>query len=92
MCALMLLISCVSPAFASYLQDDALHLGIISVASNVTNPLDPVEREFMSLTDLMYEGLMYIDDNYEPQPCLAESYQVSTNGKTWYFYLRDDVT
>ena len=92
MCALMLLISCVSPAFASYLQDDALHLGVISVASNVTNPLDPVEREFMSLTDLMYEGLMYIDDNYEPQPCLAESYQVSTNGKTWYFYLRDDVT
>ncbi len=91
-CALLILVSAVSPAFASYLQDDALHLGIISVASNVVNPLQPVEREFMSLTDLMYEGLMYLDDDYMPQPCLAERYQVSENGKTWYFYLREGIT
>jgi len=91
-CALILLLSMASPAMASYLKDDALHLGVISVATQKVNPLDPVEREFMSLTDLMYEGLMYIDDDYRPQPCLAEKYQVSENGKTWYFYLREDVT
>ena len=90
--ALIMLASLISPAFASYLQDDALHLGVISVASNAVNPLQPEEREFMSLTDLMYEGLMYIDDDYQPQPCLAERYQVSENGKTWYFYLRDGIT
>ena len=92
LCAFVLLFSCAAPAFASYLKEDALHLGVISVGSHVLNPLDPVEREFMSLTDLVYEGLMYIDDDYKPQPCLAESYQVSTNGKTWYFYLREGVT
>lgn len=91
-CALIMLMSLVSPAFASYLQDDALHLGVISVASSMVNPLQPEEREFMSLTDLLYEGLMYIDDDYMPQPCLAERYQVSENGKTWYFYLRDGIT
>jgi len=89
---MLLLFSCASPALASYLKESALHLGIISVGSTVVNPLDPIEREFMSLTDLVYEGLMYIDDDYKPQPCLAESYQVSTNGETWYFYLRDGVT
>jgi len=92
LCALMLLLCALMPAYASYLKDDALHLGVISVASDKVNPFEPLEREFMSLTNLLYEGLMYIDDDYKPQPCLAESYKVSENGKTWYFYLRDDVT
>lgn len=91
--ALMLVCCCLAaPAQAQYVTDDALHLGIISVATNRVNPLAPVEREFMSVTDLMYEGLIYIDDNYKPQPCLAEEYKSANNGKTWYFYLRDGVT
>lgn len=90
--AAVMVLSLVSPAMASYLQDDALHLGIISVGSERANPLEPVEREFMSLTDLLYEGLMYLDDDYKPQLCLAERYQVSENGKTWYFYLREGIT
>ena len=89
--AAVMVLSLVSPAMASYLQDDALHLGIISVGSERANPLEPVEREFMSLTDLLYEGLMYLDDDYKPQLCLAERYQVSENGKTWYFYLREGM-
>lgn len=90
--AAVMVLSLVTPALASYLQEDALHLGIISVGSERVNPLEPVEREFMSLTDLLYEGLMYLDDDYKPQPCLAERYQVSENGKTWYFYLREGIT
>jgi len=79
-------------ARAEYLTDVGVHLGIISVLTTQTNPLTPVEREFVSLTDLMYEGLMYLDDAYEPQPCLAERYDHTANGKTWYFYLRSDVS
>ena len=90
--AAVMMLSFILPAMASYLQDDALHLGVISVGSDRVNPLEPIEREFMSLTDRLYEGLMYIDDDYKPQPCLAERYQVSENGKTWYFYLREGVT
>ena len=76
---------------AEILGSDGLHIGIISVATAQTNPLTPVEREFMSLTDLIYEGLVSLDDNYQPQPCLAESYSCTTNGQTWYFYLREGV-
>lgn len=79
-------------AQAEFMTDVGVHIGIISVATNKVNPLTPVEREFMSVTDLMYEGLMSLDDNYRPQPCLAERYSCTANGKTWYFYLRDDVT
>ena len=79
-------------ALGDMLTDTGVHLGIISVATTRTNPLTPVEREFMSLTDLVYEGLLYLDDDYQPQPCLAERYTSSTDGKTWFFYLRDGIS
>ncbi|MBQ9196064.1 MAG: ABC transporter substrate-binding protein [Clostridia bacterium] len=79
-------------AAAEMMTDVGVHLGIISVATTQINPLTPVEREFMSLTGLIYEGLMYLDDNYQPQPCLAERYSSSADGKTWFFYLREGVT
>jgi peptide/nickel transport system substrate-binding protein len=71
---------------------DSLTLGIISVITTKMNPFMPVEREFMSLTALIYEGLLQIDDDYLPQPCLAERWDVSAGGGTWYFYIREGVT
>lgn len=87
---ILLLLPCA--AQAEFLTDTGIHMGIISVSTTQVNPLTPVEREFMSLTDLMYEGLITLDDNYRPQPCLAERYATSPNGQTWFFYLREDVT
>ncbi len=87
LCALLLL----SPALATEMDDD-LQLGIISIVTQRLNPLTSVEREFMSLTDLVYEGLIQIDDDYQPQPCLAERWEASSGGGTWYFYLREGVT
>jgi len=46
----------------------------------------------VSLYDLVYESLIYVDDNYMPQGQLAQSWNVSTNGKIWTFYLRPAVT
>lgn len=77
---------------AEFLTDTGIHMGIISVSTSQVNPLTPVEREFMSITDLMYEGLIYLDDNYRPQPCLCERYATSPNGQTWFFYLREGIT
>lgn len=92
--AALLLAAALLPCFAhaELLTDTGIHMGIISVATTQVNPLTPVEREFMSLTDLMYEGLLYLDDDYQPQPCLAESYACTPNGQTWFFYLRDGVS
>ena len=70
----------------------SLTLGIQSVKTTSIQPLDPVERDMMSIYSLVYESLVTIDDDYLPQPSLAESWEESGNGKTWTFHLRDNVT
>ncbi len=40
----------------------------------------------------MYESLFYLDDQYKPQPLLAESWREDGDGKTWTFNIRRNVT
>ena len=87
--AVMLLLS---PAASAIDPENSLTLGIISTATQYVNPLAPVEREFRSLTALVYEGLIELDDDFQPQPALCRSWDVSSGGGTWTFYLRDGVT
>ena len=69
--------------------DDTLVVGIQSSKTMTIRPLEPIERDFMSIYDLMYDGLMFINDDYLPECALAESY--SHSGKTWTFKLREDL-
>lgn len=55
-------------------------------------PLEPQEKDLLSVYDLVYESLLYIDDDYVPQGKLAQSWEQSNNGKVWTFHLRPDVT
>lgn len=71
---------------------DALSVGIQSAKTVVIQPLDPKERDMLSVYDLVYESLITIDDNYLPQPYLAERWEHSNDGKTWTFYLHEGVT
>ena len=75
-------------ADASNVQDD-LVVGIQSTKTMFIRPLEPLERDFMSIYDLVYDGLMVINDDYLPECALAESY--SHSGKTWTFKLREDL-
>jgi peptide/nickel transport system substrate-binding protein len=86
--ALMLL--CPSAAFATTM-DQSLSLGMISVKTVSLNPLAPEEREFQSLTALIYEGLFYLDDDYKPQECLARECNYTSDGKDWTIRLRQDA-
>lgn len=86
--ALLLLLS---PLPASLLEKDSLVLGIVSSSTNRINPLQPVEREFMSITSLVYESLVVLDDDYLPQPGLAEKWESSNDGATWTFTLRENL-
>lgn len=45
----------------------------------------------LSIYDLVWESLIIIDDNYTPQPGLAESWEMSSDGKTWTFHLREGI-
>jgi peptide/nickel transport system substrate-binding protein len=57
------------------------------------NPLlsdsNPVDQE---LTSLIFDGLLYYDDSGRLAPALARTWQVSDDGLTVTFTLREDVT
>ena len=53
---------------------DSLSVGIQSTKTTTIQPLVPIERDMMSIYSLVYESLVTIDDNYLPQPGLAESW------------------
>lgn len=89
-CLCLALLFLCGNAQASSDLGDTLDLGMISVKTTFLNPLLSEEREFQSLTALMYEGLFSLDDNYRPQPCLAES--CSQSGTKWTITMRQDVT
>ncbi len=76
------------PAEATNVDDD-LVVGIQSTKTMSLRPLEPVERDFMSIYDLMYDGLMVINDDYLPEYALAESH--TQTGNTWTFKLRSDL-
>ena len=90
LCA-MLTITSLPSAEASNVGD-SLVVGIESTKTTAIRPLDPKERDIVSIYDLMYDGLITIDDNYLPQGNLAESWDVNSSGNTWTFYLRKNVT
>ena len=89
--ALLLACMMIFPGALAVSMDDNLTLAMISVKTDRLNPLDPQEREFQSLTALMYEGLFSIDDDYRPVPCLAKSCAPDRTGKTWVVTLREDA-
>ncbi len=66
-------------------------IGIQSTKTLLIRPFEPKEADILSVYNAVYESLVYLDDSYLPQPCLAESWEVSATGKTWTFYLRQDV-
>ena len=88
--ALALTLLC-PPALATTM-DRSLTLGMISVKTHSLNPLVAEEREFQSLTALMYEGLYSLNDDYRCVPCLARECNPESSGKIWTVTMRPDVT
>ena len=59
------LLGCLPAAEASNVED-SLVVGIQSAKTTAIRPLDPQERDMMSIYDLLYDSLVTIDDNYLP--------------------------
>ncbi|MGD9712573.1 MAG: ABC transporter substrate-binding protein, partial [Thermomicrobiales bacterium] len=86
-------------ALASKLQDDpaaGVRGGTLTVAS-IGEPATMDEHQTTAgitaeLGYCMYETLMAYDENYRPVPMLAESHEVSEDGLTHTFKLRQGVT
>ena len=54
------------------------------------NPITGTNPDNMALVPLLYEGLFVLDENWEPQPVLCESYE-TTDGLTYTFSIKPDV-
>jgi peptide/nickel transport system substrate-binding protein len=71
---------------------DALSLGLVAEPAN----LDFTTTDGAAIPEVLlynvYENLVQLDQNGEIVPGLAESWDVSEDGKTYTFALRDDVT
>jgi peptide/nickel transport system substrate-binding protein len=62
------------------------HISITSLSPDDASP-----TVLYVLTANIHEGLLKLDADYRLVPALAESYQVSPDGKTWVFTLRQGV-
>ena len=91
MMAFLIPFECLTAAKAAQVEKD-ISFGIQSAKTITVRPFEPVERDMLSVYDLVYESLVVIDENYMPQPYLAESWEESSGGKYWTFHLRRDVS
>lgn len=92
-CTLILLTVLLFPTEDSLAENvrTSITIGIQSTKTLSVRPFEPLERDMLSVYNVVYESLVFIDDNYLPQGCIAESWEASTDGKYWTFHLRNDV-
>lgn len=62
--------------------------------NNSITSLDPAfarDLEIMWATNQLFDGLVEFDSQLQLKPCIAKEWKVSEDGKTYTFYLRNDV-
>ncbi|MBI3724424.1 ABC transporter substrate-binding protein [bacterium] len=60
--------------------------------SIILDPPKAEDGESVAVIDNVFDGLVrYADDSTEIEPCLAEKWEHSPDGKTWTFHLAKDV-
>jgi peptide/nickel transport system substrate-binding protein len=80
-----------SPSAPAVPQGGALTLGIASDIPDL-KPWDLRSRGEEYVADLMYNGLVRLDDKLQPQPDLAEKWETSPDGGLITFTIRSGVT
>jgi peptide/nickel transport system substrate-binding protein len=66
--------------------------GMVRIPSNEPKYLNPIlEPRFVPANDLIFEGLVGLDAKGDPVPRLAASWDLSADGRTITFKLRDGV-
>lgn len=71
--------------------DDELRVALYSQPATLDQPLD-TGIQSRDLGRLVFETLVTVDSSYEPVPMLAESIDISDDGTTYTFKLREGVT
>lgn len=101
---LALFLNACSPAESTYGKDDGgeskdskprdggnLMLGLTG-DPELFNPYYSSDGTSQEIAAHIFDGLVTMDRNFNPVPNLAKKWEHSKDGKTWTFYLRNDVT
>ncbi|MBV8714522.1 MAG: ABC transporter substrate-binding protein [Chloroflexi bacterium] len=83
--------SAVTAASKPAQQGGTLTIGLDQEPPTMDPEASPSAITFF-ITSSVGETLLYIDENRKIQPWLAQSYEVSSDAKTFTFHLRNDVT
>ncbi len=81
---------CLSLPFPDYDPNGKLTFSLGGEIS-VLNPILSTDSSSSSVEGPIFNGLTRINEKLEIIPDLAKAWKVSKDGKTWTFYLRDDV-
>ncbi len=87
--AALLIVSVASPIFAADRGDDLKICD--SVEPTEINPLTNASTISGNMSQLIFDSLIEYTDSGEMIPSLANRWEISEDGKTWTFFLRDDV-
>ena len=98
--ALSLLAGCGAPPpeatpTPSPTAESAVETSTVFTLPRATESLHPIlsaDKVNVALVGLLWEGLFELDQTFNPQLQLCQSYAVSEDGLTWTFYLRGGVT
>ncbi len=71
-------------------ENFANYFGLTYYAGENINPVLVKTDMNRVLVDALYEGMIYLDDNFKPQPMLCENWE--GDGTTFRFHIKQDVT
>jgi peptide/nickel transport system substrate-binding protein len=70
-------------------ENQSIQVGVSALPNNLT---PQATTTFNHVFWPLYDTLTTLNNRYEPQPQVAERWELSADGLTWRFFLRKDVT
>ncbi|GIO30529.1 MULTISPECIES: peptide ABC transporter substrate-binding protein [Paenibacillus] len=75
---------------ASAAKDQILHINL-SAEPPTFDPAQAQDSQAHTVLNMMYEGLVRLDENSKPVPGVAEKWDISSDGLKYVFHLRKDA-
>jgi len=88
--SIFLISNIVTPVLAATSSNNTLRYGEI-VRPDTFDPYTSRESSSLRLTELIFNGLVSINEKQEVKPDIAERWEITNNNRTYTFFLRKDV-
>ena len=72
-------------------KDGSQYINLTMIKPTTINPILNNDKSVSYVLDLVYDSLFEFDENYNLQPKLVDSYNISSNNKSVNITLKDDI-